>query len=100
MDPSTYLNKLRIFPFLLCAALACAQNQSAPMVIRTESRQVLVDAVVTDKSGTVRNLGPKDFHVWEDGKEQTVQNVTFVADPAAGTQASYLVLFFDNASLD
>ena len=44
---------------------------------------VLVDAVVTTKTGAaVRDLTAKDFHVWEDGKPQTIQSVSFVADPS------------------
>jgi VWFA-related protein len=88
-------------PILMLAA--AAQAQQAPMVIRAETRTVLVDAVVTDRSGkSIHDLTAKDFHLWEDNKEQSIQNATFVADPAANpaTQTSYLVLFFDNSTLD
>ena len=41
------------------------------VVIRKESKLVLVDAVVTDKKGNyVRNLTQADFKVYEDNKEQ------------------------------
>src|SRR5271155_442519 len=47
-------------------------------VIRTETRLVLVDSVVTDKKGEyVRDLTQKDFKVWEDGKEQTLTSSLF-----------------------
>ena len=53
-------------------------------VIRTETKVVLVDTVVTDKKGNyVRNLTAKDFKVWEDNKEQTIKSFSFESDPAA-----------------
>jgi len=90
----------------LCAGLAAGQQDSAAdsgSVIRTETRLVLVDAVVTDKKGGyVRDLTVKDFKVWEDNKEQAVKNFSFEADPASplSGQSRYLVLFFDNTTLD
>jgi VWFA-related protein len=71
-------------------------------VIRTETRVVLVDAVVTDKKGGyVRDLTKKDFKVWEDNKEQSVTSFSFEADPNSPTasQPRYLVLFFDNSTI-
>jgi VWFA-related protein len=75
---------------------------SGRTVIRSETRVVLVDAVVTDKKGAhVRDLKAKEFRVWEDNKEQTIANIEFQGD-AAGTagQKGYLILLFDNASMD
>jgi VWFA-related protein len=72
-------------------------------VIRTETKVVLVDTVVTDKKGNyVRNLTAKDFKVWEDNKEQTVKSFSFQSDPSApgGAQRRYIVLFFDNSTMD
>jgi VWFA-related protein len=89
------------FTPIVCLAAAMAQTPPGPTVIRTETRMVLVDAVVTTKTGAaVRDLTAKDFHVWEDGKPQTIQSVSFVADPSSAPQPAYLVLLFDNASLD
>jgi VWFA-related protein len=71
-------------------------------VIRTETRVVLVDAVVTDKKGAyVRDLTKKDFKVWEDNKEQGITSFSFEADPNSPTasQPRYLVLFFDNSTI-
>lgn len=93
---------------LLAAAAAAQQNsQQKPVdsgaVIRTETRVVLVDTVVTDKKGGyVRDLAAKDFKVWEDNKEQKITSFSFEADPAAPTngQPRYLVLFFDNSTMD
>ena len=91
-----------LIPALAVALAAQAQTPAGPPVIRTETRMVLVDAVVTDRAGrSIRDLTAKDFRVWEDNREQTIQSATFVADPAANpdTQRSYLVLFFDNSTL-
>jgi VWFA-related protein len=72
-------------------------------VIRTETKVVLVDTVVTDKKGNyVRNLTAKDFKVWEDNKQQEIRTFTFQADPSspANGRRRYIVLFFDNSTLD
>src|SRR5271170_7879937 len=51
---------------------------SDPQVLRTETRLVLVDTVVTDKKGNyIRDLSQKEFKVWEDGKEQTITSFSF-----------------------
>ena len=72
-------------------------------VIRTESRIVLVDAVVTDKKGHyVTDLTQGDFKVYEDNKEQTITSFSSEADPAmqAAGQKHYMILFFDNSSME
>jgi VWFA-related protein len=72
-------------------------------VIKTESRIVLVDAVVTDKKGHyVTDLTQGDFKVYEDNKEQTVTSFSFEADPTvqAAGQKHYMILFFDNSSME
>src|SRR5271165_2400007 len=72
-------------------------------IIRTETKLVLVDAVVTDKKGNyVHSLTAKNFHVFEDNKEQQVKSFSFEADPAApaNAQPRYIVLFFDNSTMD
>ena len=69
-----------------CGGLA-ALAQSVPSgttpasenVIRTNSNLVLVDVVVTKKDKPVRGLVRSDFHILEDGKEQSI--VSF--DPRA-----------------
>ena len=51
------------------ASAAVAWPQTAPPVIKSETRVVLVDAVVTGKKGEyIRDLTAKDFRVWEDNK--------------------------------
>ena len=77
--------------FLVVAALHAqdAGPQQPPpantgTVIRTETKQVLVDAVVTDKKGNyVRDLEQKSFKVAEDGKAQTIKSFSYEADPAS-----------------
>jgi len=74
---------------------------ATPTVIKTETRVVLVDSVVTDKKGNyITDLEQKDFKVYEDNKEQNISSFTFEADPKSplNNQKHYLVLFFDNAS--
>ena len=72
-------------------------------VIHTESRIVLVDAVVTDKKGNyVRDLTQQDFKIYEDNKEQSISSFSFGSDPASqpNGQKRYTILFFDNSSMD
>jgi VWFA-related protein len=82
---------------------APAGDQQPTNVIRRETRLVLVDTVVTDKKGNyVRDLTQKDFKVFEDNKEQKVLNFTAESDATiqAGAQRRYLILFFDNSTMD
>ena len=84
---------------LMCLAGARAQVPT----IKTETRLVLVDAVVTDKKGNyIRNLEMKDFEVQEDNKKQALKTFSFGVDPAAAQDKRnhYMVLFFDNSSMD
>ncbi len=80
------------------------QAATAPVpVIKTESRIVLVDAVVTDKKGNyIRDVQQQEFKVYEDNKEQTITSFSFGSDPGVQEkgQKRYLVLFFDNSSMD
>ncbi len=93
---------------LLSAGSAFAQDANTPAapqstpLIRSEKRLVLVDAVVTDKKGNyIHDLTGKDFRVWEDNKEQTVESFSFEADPSSplSAQNHYLILFFDNSTM-
>src|SRR5579862_4089501 len=84
------------------AEAAPQQQQNGP-VVRTETRLVRVDVIVTDKKGNyIHDLSAKDFKVYDDNKQQEVANFSFGADPnspAAG-ERRYTVLFFDDASMD
>ncbi len=84
----------------VCSALA-AQTE-APVPLRAESRLVIVDAVVTDKKGaSIHGLAAKDFHIFEDGKEQPVAGFSSETGPATQgiSRQHYFVLFFDDTSL-
>lgn len=95
---------------VLLPAISCfAQEASAPSpspvtpLLRSETRLVLVDAVVTDKKGNyIRDLTANDFRVWEDKKEQSIESFSFEAGAAANpnAQTRYLILFFDNSTME
>ena len=80
-----------------------AQNQApAGPAIKSESRVVRVDTIVTDKKGNyIHDLKSGDFRVFEDNKPQEVTNFTFGADPNAppGSNRHYTVLFFDSSTM-
>jgi VWFA-related protein len=70
--------------------------------IRSETRLVLVDSVVTDKKGNyIHGLSQKDFKVYEDNKEQSITTFSFEtgAADAENSRKHYLVLFFDNSTV-
>src|ERR1700686_177807 len=78
------------------------EDLQTSVVIKKESRLVLVDAVVTDKKGNyIKDLSEKDFKLYEDNKEQQVASFSSGADTAiqAKGQKHYLILFFDNSSM-
>ncbi|MGA2039087.1 MAG: VWA domain-containing protein [Bryobacteraceae bacterium] len=93
------------FFFLAAIAMPAQQTEPVPnsgVVIRTETKQVLVDAVVTDKKGNyIPDLSQKDFRVLEDGKEQPIRSFAYEAEESspASAQKHYLVLFFDNSTM-
>jgi VWFA-related protein len=96
-----------IYVSTICCAgtLAYAQQDAAPSnaVIKTETRVVLVDAVVTDKKGNyVHDLTQKDFKVFEDNKPQQITSFSSESDANGPNknQRRYMVLFFDNSTLD
>src|SRR5579884_1056586 len=103
--------------FLLCSGLIAlaigwmlwnssavhAQQPDSTATLKSEARLVLVDTVVTDKKGNyIHDLTQKDFKVWEDNKEQTIKTFSYEseANPSGPNQKHYLVLFFDNSSME
>src|SRR5438093_2514546 len=81
---------------------ASPAEQQPAVVIKKESKLVLVDSVVTDKKGNyIRDLTQNDFKVFEDNKEQAVSTFSTGADAAtqANGQRRYLILFFDNSTM-
>jgi VWFA-related protein len=72
------------------------------VVIKKETKLVLVDAVVTDKKGNyVRDLKQNEFKVYEDNKEQSISSFSSGADAVVqpNGQRHYLILFFDNSTM-
>src|ERR1700693_513955 len=107
MDGGAIVNFQRMFSFAALLALAFypAARAQAPAdsgaVLRTETKLVLVDSVVTDKKGNyVHDLEAKDFRVFEDNKEQQIKSFSFEAGKSAPNLKHYLVLFFDNSTMD
>jgi VWFA-related protein len=87
---------------LLFAQDANQAPANAESIIKTQTRLVLVDTVVTDKKGAyIRDLTAKDFRVWEDNKEQAITSFAFEEESTQGANAQkrYLVLFFDNSTM-
>src|SRR6266704_2619224 len=81
---------------------AATAEQQPVVVIKKESKLVLVDSVVTDKKGNyIRDLTQNDFKVFEDNKEQPVSTFSTGADAAtqSNVQRHYLILFFDNSTM-
>ncbi len=110
-------NQVSVCRAILAMAAACSMFSGQPLVaqqatgaspeavgtIKSETRLVLVDTVVTDKKGNyIRDLTAKDFRVWEDNKEQAVTSFSLEDESASAgkTEKRYLVLFFDNSTMD
>src|ERR1700734_3595742 len=89
--------------FLWVFAIAAPMHAVSQGVntIRSETKIVLVDAVVTDKKGYVHDLTAKDFQIFEDDKKQTITRFSAEGDSAASkTQTHYMILLFDDARMD
>jgi VWFA-related protein len=93
--------------FVLCAwfvvlAVALtrgrASTQGGDIVFRAGTQEVLVDAVVIDKKGTFqRNLTQKDFHLFEDGKEQKITSFSLESVGIPGhAPKHFLALVFES----
>src|SRR5215469_5918940 len=83
-------------------AAQAAPAEPSGVVIKKETKLVLVDAVVIDKKGNyVRDLKRDAFKVYEDNKEQTISSFSSGADAALepSGQRHYLILFFDNSTM-
>src|SRR5579862_3763439 len=85
------------------AAEPAVQTQQNGPVVRSETRLVRVDVIVTDKKGNyIHDLTANDFKVYDDNKQQEVANFSFGADPnsPAASERRYTILFFDDSSMD
>lgn len=84
------------FVALACVPAAVRAQNNAP-TFRSESRLVLVDAIVTDKKGAyVTDLAQGDFHVSEDGKDQPIKTFSYEKTPEGKPRQQYTALLFDN----
>lgn len=82
----------------LCSLLCLAQQSSSPAqtqpatpTIRTTTRLVTVDVVVTENGHTVQGLSKDAFRIVENGKEQETKNFdehTYAAGPSAGASTA------------
>jgi VWFA-related protein len=89
---------MKLTTVLLCLT-GVLSAQPSP-VIQTETREVLVDAIVTAKNGAyVSDLTAKDFHISQDGKEQIIRGFA-LESASASAQTRSLVLFFDETSME
>ncbi|HXQ26479.1 MAG TPA: VWA domain-containing protein [Candidatus Acidoferrales bacterium] len=80
-----------------------AQAPAGTPVLRTESREVRVDVIVTDKKGNyIHDLTPKDFRVFDNDKEEPIVNFSFGSAPGSSgaPDRHYMVLFFDDSTMD
>jgi VWFA-related protein len=95
--------KYAVLLSLLCAPLGAQTGEAgtSELKIATETRLVLVDAVVTAKKDEpVSDLTAKSFHVFEDGKEQPITAFQAHAGNATGEigRRQRVLLLFDGRS--
>jgi VWFA-related protein len=90
------------------AAPAGEEDRSSPTVavtpgvIKSEANLVVVNVSVTDKKQHyLQDLNQKEFHVFQDGAEQTITSFSREANllPGDPERPRYIVLFFDNSRL-
>ncbi len=79
-------------------------NQATPAastVIKAEANLVLVDVVAVDKKENyIRDLESREFHLFEDDKEQPITSFSRSSETKPGqSQPRYLVLFFDDSTM-
>ena len=88
---------------LLLGLPLLAQTGAASAGAKPEPQLVLVDAVVTGQNGEpVHGLAAADFHVFEDGKEQSITGLLTHTGPAVTgiSQQQHVVLMFGVQSAD
>jgi VWFA-related protein len=100
---------MRIAPLFCIAALAVPSlhaqaNNSADdgiVILRAETRLVLVDAVAVDKKNQfAADLTQKDFRLWEDGKEQHITSFSLESAGVSPERSNkhYIAMFFDTTT--
>jgi VWFA-related protein len=79
--PAQRYDALREYVLITILLFLCvsvfAQQPPPDMSIRTTTRLILVDAIVSDGSQPIRNLTASDFTVLEDGKPQKIAFFSF-----------------------
>ena len=101
--PAVFILILVPFVSLLGTAqdpVPAVPTQESTPVIRTETRLVVVDAVVTDKKGNhLRDLTPAEFRLFEDNKQQTIKSVSLEhLNKIQSAPPAHIVLFFGRMS--
>ena len=88
---------MKTWTALLCLACSTAGAQTAP-VFRGETREVLIETVVTGKNGEpVGGLTAKNFRIWEDKKPQAIGSFSVEAGSTAVPRR--MILLFDTTSM-
>jgi VWFA-related protein len=89
-----HLPAVALVLILACSAGALSQSTTPTRnesddVVKITTKLVQIDVVVTDKQGNpVKELGPNDFILLQDGKPQTITALNFVsAGPSRGVTA-------------
>jgi VWFA-related protein len=108
--PSRYacLTQCAALLLSLCSPLLAQTGGSGAqgatdLKLKAEARLVLVDAVVTGKKDEpIHGLEAKDFHVFEDGKEQVITAFQTRSGPVTTgiSRQQHFVLLFDGGSTD
>lgn len=97
-----YFSSTLLFAFILISlsSIRAQQPQQAAATIKSESRLVLVDAIVTDKKGGyITDLHEKDFTVLEDNQEQKIKSFSFENSGGDANAKRHLVLLFDDDAM-
>jgi VWFA-related protein len=82
---SGWRKRFRLRLLFLAVACAAAQNQTAPVTLRTTTTLVQLSVVAHDANGNaVKDLKKEDFQVFDNGKEQEIA----VFSPQAAVSAS------------
>ena len=74
----------------------------AGATLKAETKLVRVDVVVTDKKGNyLHDLTAKDFHIFDNDKEQPIVNFSFGSStsPSESHDRHYMILFFDDVTM-
>ncbi len=86
--------------FFLALAVAYSQSETPAPLIRSNSRLVLLDVAVTDKTGhSLRGLTQKDFTVLENGTPQKILSVESQSTEAPLALRPRTILLLDELNL-